>query len=261
MTVQTLRNEIRKSLIISWSYRLNFLMDIAIFSLIFLLLSFLMGDGDVARFESRASYLMGWLVSTYGFAALSGMGYGIREEAVTGTFEQMMMSPSSALVLLTGRALANLIVHTLSVTISAILLVLALDIDFPLRLQGLPAFALTLAGLYAFGFVIAGLTIVFKRVEMIANMLANFLLLLNGTFVGVDKFAPWLADLTRLLPTTQGLIVMRRVVLDHESLSAVWQDGSLITLALNSLAFLAAGVAIYLWAERVAKRRGSLAQY
>ena len=261
MIQQTFGNEIRKGLQISWSYRINFLLDMAVFSLIFFFLSFMMGDGEVDRFETRSSYLLGWLVSMYAFSAISNMGYAIREETVTGTFEQMMMAPVPPSILILARSVASLLTSTIVVVIVGTMLSIAMGIDLPLRLAGLPVFILTMMGLFAFGFVIAGLTILFKRMEMLGNMIANLLLLLNGTFVAVDKFTEWLAAVARMLPTTQGLIVLRRVMLDGDSLVTVWKDGALPELILHSTVFFAIGVLIYMYCERVARRRGTLGHY
>ncbi|MBN2306160.1 MAG: ABC transporter permease, partial [Anaerolineae bacterium] len=63
------------------------------------------------------------------------------------------------------------------------------------------------------------------------------------------------------LPTTQGIIVLRRVLLDGESLADVWTDGALILLAVHSVVLFVVGLLVYATCERIAKRQGSLGQY
>ena len=138
---------------------------------------------------------------------------------------------------------------------------LLLGIRIPVRLEGVPVFALTISGLYGFAFILGGATLVFKQVDALGNMLSNMLLFLNGSFLTVERMLVWLESVARALPTTQGIVVLRRVVLDGVPLAAVWQDGSLVWLTVHSAFFLLVGWAVFLWAERVARRRGLLGQY
>lgn len=55
--------------------------------------------------------------------------------------------------------------------------------------------------------------------------------------------------------------MLRRVVLDGESLATAWTDGGLAPLALHSLLLLAGGALVFAWCERVARRQGTLGQY
>ena len=62
-------------------------------------------------------------------------------------------------------------------------------------------------------------------------------------------------------PTTHGIIVLRRVLLEGQSLASVWNDGSLGWLILNTLAYVVIGMLIFKWFERRAKIQGVLGQY
>ena len=92
-------------------------------------------------------------------------------------------------------------------------------------------------------------------------MVTNLLLFLNGALLPVDQLHLWLEGFARTLPTTQGIIVLRNVVLDDQTLGAAWSDGSLPSLILHSALFLFTGWLVFKLAEGVAKRRGSLGQY
>ena len=52
------------------------------------------------------------------------------------------------------------------------------------------------------------------------------------------------AGIAKTLPSTQGIIVLRRVILDGQSLVAVWQDGSLGWLILHSALYFVGGLLI-----------------
>ncbi|MBN2304046.1 MAG: ABC transporter permease, partial [Anaerolineae bacterium] len=219
---RALRNEIHKEFLLQWSYRLNFLTLLALFVVMFLGASFIMGDGEVARYETRASSLAGFMVALFAWDAISMMYWTILDEAQAGTLEQMLMSPVSSAWLIVGRALARLLViAALSVAMGLIVAAL-LDVDIPLRIEALPVVLLTLPGAYACGLAVAGLTLIFKQISTLTAMIAQLLIFVNGTFVGVDKFAGGVEAFAKLLPTTQGIIVLRRVLLDGESLADVW---------------------------------------
>jgi ABC-2 type transport system permease protein len=77
----------------------------------------------------------------------------------------------------------------------------------------------------------------------------------------VSHFPSWLEAFTKTLPITQGIIVIRNVMLGGQSLSSTWADGSFIWLCINSAIYLCAGWLLFKWCERIAKRQGSLSHY
>ena len=77
----------------------------------------------------------------------------------------------------------------------------------------------------------------------------------------VEHLPDWLESVSKWLPTTQGIIVMREIVLEGQSLGAVVTDGGLAILTAQSAIYLVAGWVIFKYSERIAKRRGTLGQY
>lgn len=260
--IGALINETRKSLLILWSYRVNVVMWSVFNVAIFIGVCLLFGDPkDVARLQSRPAVLLGFMVTGLANSAINTMAWGLREETQVGTLEQMAMSPRQVTWLLLGRLAAEMIIGVGQLVIVSIVVMLLMGFSVPLRLAGLPVLILTVVGLCGFGYMIGGLTLVYKRIDAVAGLVTNLLMWVNGTFVAVSYFPGWLEAVVRLLPSTQGIIVLRQVTLGERSLGAVWSDGDLIGLALHSLAALAVGVLIFRWCERVAKQRGSLGQY
>ena len=87
------------------------------------------------------------------------------------------------------------------------------------------------------------------------------MLFLTGSMLPVDRLPEWLEAAARALPTTQGIVVTRLVVLDGRSLGDVWSDGSLVSLVIHSALLLLVGLAVFIYLEGVAKTRGTLGQY
>lgn len=253
-------NETRKGLLLIWDHRLNTLSQLAMLVFIFVGIGFIVGDG---RFESArlAPALLGYLLWAYARIVIFSVSADLVGEAQAGTLEQMYMSPVPAALLLLGRVTALLVSTTIMIGLVGAVLVGLLGIHLPLRWEGLPVLGLTLAGLFGFGLLLGGATLVFKQVAALADLVQNAILFLNGSLVAVERFPGWLEALARTLPTTQGIGVLRNVVLNGQSLPAAWADSSLVWLAVNSAAYLVGGWLVYRWCERIARRQGSLGQY
>jgi ABC-2 type transport system permease protein len=260
LTAMIFANETQKRLMLLWAYKFNFFTQMAMFAFIFLGISFFISGGAPTQ-EQLGPALLGYLVWFYALAAIGDMSWGIREETQTGTMEQMYMSPLPTGVLLLGRSAASLIVSTLMVAVTAVVLMLMLQVALPMRWAGVPVFLLTLIGLYGFSFMLAGATLVFKQVEALANALQNALLFLNGAFLPVDRLPGWLEAFAHTLPTTQGIIVLRQVVLDGATLAELWQEGSLVWLTVHSAFYFVAGWFVFAWCEKKARQNGALGQY
>ena len=253
-------SETWKGMLISWSYKFNMLMSMLSFSFIFLGINFFMGNGQLDA-ATMASTLLGYLIWFYAITAIENMSWNLRDEMQCGQLEQLYMSPAPAQVLLLGRAFSTLIFTTAMVSIIAVAMIALFGIPMPMRVEALPVFALTLAGLHGFGYALGGATLVFKQTGPLSNLLTNALLFINGAILPVDRLPEWMQTVVKLLPSTQGIAVLRNVILNGQPLGAAWADGSLIWLVVHSVLFFMAGWLVYKWCEGVAKRRGSLGQY
>ena len=131
------------------------------------------------------------------------------------------MSPLPSGLLLAGRSVASIFISSGMVILIGGILMLVLGIRIPLRPEGVPVFALTLVGLYGFAFFLGGATLVFKQVNALSNLLSNMLLFLNGSFLTVERMPAGWRRLHAACRPTQGIDVLRRVVLDDLSLASV----------------------------------------
>jgi ABC-2 type transport system permease protein len=252
--------EVRKSLLRSWTYRANELVSMLTVGFVFVGIGLMVGQGKLDP-DQMAHMFVGYLAWFYALSAIGDLAWGLRGEINAGTLEQMSMSPAPLGLTLMGRALSNVMINTAKLAIQGVAFRLLFGLSVPVSWQGVIVLALTVLGILGFGFIIAGATLVFKQFESFANLVQNALLFLNGTILPVETMPPWLSGAAKVLPSTQGIIVLRRVVLDGQSLAAAWQDGSLIWLTVHSVIFFALGWTAFAYCERVAKRQGSLGQY
>jgi ABC-2 type transport system permease protein len=260
IVLTALVSETWKGTLIMWSYKFNLLMSMFSFSFIFLGINFMMGNGQLDA-ATMASTLLGYLIWFYAITAIENMSWQLRDEMQCGQLEQLYMSPAPPQFLLLGRAFSTLIVTTGQAALVALAMVVLFGVPMPMTLAGVPVLILTLAGLYGFGYALGGATLIFKQTGPLSNLLTNALLFINGSILPVDRLPDWLQTIAKLLPSTQGILVLRKVVLGGESLGAVWADGSLVWLVIHSAIFFVAGWLFYRWCESVAKRKGTLGQY
>ena len=255
-----LYNEARKELLITWNYRANLIIELLTLAVLFIFISYFVGTGAIAT-QGLPAFLLGYLIWFYAAIAISSMSSNLLGEASVGTLEQLYMSPVPTWVLFLGRVIATFLKSTIMVVLVGVTLMLVLRINLPLELAALPPFFLTMVGLFGFGYAIGGLTLMYKQISSVSNLVNNMLLFLNGALLPIQYFPEWLETTARMLPTTQGIIVLRRVVIDGASLTAVWEDGSMVFLAVQSVVFLMVGWVLFNIGERIAKWRGSLGQY
>ncbi len=233
-TFNIMINEIYKGLYIAWHYKFDMILGLIMTGIIFIGIGFFMGGGHLDQGQ-LASLLVGYVVFLYAPGVVSSMSSDLLNEAQTGTLEQIFMSPVSVPLLLIGRSFTTLILSTIEVLLFLIPALLILNIHIPMRWQGFVVFVITIAGLFGFGFIIAGASLVFKRVGALAVLLTQALLFLNGTILSIDHFPAWLISIANNLPTTHGIILLRKTLLQSQSLTNLLNDGSLIRLSCNSI--------------------------
>lgn len=106
--------------------------------------------------------------------------------------------------------------------------------------------------------MIGGLTLVFKRVETLADLLMMPVFIAGGVFVPLSQMPGWLAAVGRLFPVTQPLESLRSVLFEGQHIGVLWRDGGLVWVVVTSFSWLAFGIASFRLGERYARRRGSL---
>jgi ABC-2 type transport system permease protein len=122
-------------------------------------------------------------------------------------------------------------------------------------------FLLTVAGLYGLGFALAGLALVFKRLGPIMGILNMIFLLFTGAIVPLDGFPNIIQCLAHSLPLTDGLKILRMVILEEKSLFYVINNGDMLRLTINSSIYLLLGVVVFKWCYKEARKRGVIGHY
>lgn len=253
-------NETVKRLLILIDYKFNLLTQLLVLALIFIGATFFLGHGHFDR-QQLPEQLLGFIVMFYARIAILETSHDMISEASAGTLEQMYMSPLPSELLLLGRVIALLLSTTVMMVLTIGSLALLLNIHLPLNWAGLLILLITLAGLFGFTLALSGAALIFKQVDALADMIQNLLLFVTGALVPISLFPNWLAAIAQTLPITQGIVVLRAILLDGQSLSTVWANGSLLYLLIHSSLYLFGGWLIFKISERYVRRHGSLGQY
>ncbi len=253
-------NEIEKGLIDLWRGEVASLLELILFALMFLAITFALGKGALHR-EQVAPLLVGFVGYIFFHMQTNRLFWGLLGEVQSGTLEQMYLSPLPSWLLTIGLQVASIV----EAAISALLLYLFIDLiaqlTIPLRWAALLPLVLLVLGSVGYSLILGGLTLLFKRLEILKELFQVAVLIFGGVLVPLDRMPGWMATIARFLPLTPGIEALRKILLEGISLGTLAGDGTLLWLVGSAAAYLALGIAIFHWCERIAKRRGTLGQY
>ena len=264
-------NEVAKGLIHAWSERLQILIELPLFIVAFLFFALFVGRGDQiagGRLEwtpdpTRVSWMfVGYAVWIFFYLQTAKLFWRLLGEIQTGTLEQVYLSPLPTwLVATAGRVLAT-VVETLGV-VAALYAVVYVIVPFHLNWRALAVFPLifTLAGSVGYSLIVGGMTLMWKRVELLNDLVISVMVIFSGALVPLDHMPTWMADLGRVSPLSHGIISLRAVLLDGRATIPLGGDGGLLWLLATSAAYLFAGITVFSVADARARRQGSLGRY
>lgn len=263
-------NEVVKGLRHGWAERTQIMIEMPLFITFVLLISFISGQGeqvlnrelDWSLDPRKASWLFIGL-GTYIFLYLQvqKLFWRLLAEIQSGTLEQTYLSPLPSWVhVLLGRAVASVAETALVVGIIYLVIGLAVELDYSWRFDAvLPLLALLVGGA-GFALVLAGLTLLWKRVEMVNDMILLFTMFFAGSVVPLGQLPP-LADrispLLFLAHVNEGF----RITLFEGRALPLWGTGGVAALAVTAGAWFLGGLAIFRACERRARVKGTLIRY
>ena len=263
--------EVAKSTKIWMSYKIM-LFFWAVFPLIWVIPYVFQGKALVGGFSSApfsklagtenyiAFVLIGAMVSTYIFSGLWGVGNSLREETYWGTLEYIIASPSSLLIVLIGKTLAEFIYATVMVAFQAILATLFLGINltfgkfFPLMM----IIVFLLIGFYGFAIAFAGFTLLIKEVHGWVHTLEWVFYLFSPIRYPVEVNAITKA-VSVFIPLTYALVAIRAIVLMNKNVANLWQI--LLILGGMDVILIVGGYFLFRNLEYRTKKSGTMAQY
>lgn len=205
--------------------------------------------------------LIGVAVASFLNVSLNGFASQVRDAQMTGTFEALLVTPTSIPVIIISSTVGPFAFATLRVLLY--LLIGSLLFDMTLSIGNLPAALLvlvfTVIVFCAIGIFSASFVMVFKRGDPIARLVTAVSLLFGGVYFPVEILPEEVQFLSKAVPITPSLSALRRMLLAGEDLSAVYDD--VITLFIFAAVLLPIALLCFAVAVRAAKRDGTLTHY
>ena len=197
--------------------------------------------------------------------ALNSVGHfsnAIRDESHIGVMEQIALSPSGLIVDLWGRAIGKTLVDfvTIGLVLISIMVTTDISLSFPPFSVGI-IFILTLLGLYGLAFFFGGLTLIYKRLGNVTIVVRFAFLILTGAITPIENFLFWLQIISKTLPMTQGLKILRLFMIGNKSFAYILESGDLLILIVNSAFYIITGLISFKFFEKIARNRGLLGVY
>jgi len=214
-----------------------------------------MAGPDFAFGDRLDAVVVGYVLWTLTLYIINDIAIGLQSEAQTGTLEQVFLSPYGAPIVFLARAFASLVLR-LTLIVGIVLLLMGITgsrLSFPVTLV-LPLVTLVMAG-YGLAFTMGACALVFKRVQQVLGVFQFVLLFLLAA--PVEEWSGPMEYLRYLLPMLPSTGLLRDLMARDIGLDW-WTFGLAL---LNGGAYLAIGLFVFRWAERVAKRRGTLSGY
>ncbi|MBO0779816.1 MAG: ABC transporter permease [Ktedonobacteraceae bacterium] len=264
MGIRTFRiilgNEVAKGVIDLWRGKVALVLEMISFGLFFLVITFAQGKGSFQH-VAVAPLLLGFVGYMFFHMQTNRLFWGLLGEIQSGTLEQMYLSPLPSWVLLLGLAVASIVEALITAVLMYLLIRLVVPVTIPLRLSALLPLILLVVGSVGYSLMVGGLTLRFKRLEILKELLQGLVFLFGGVFVPLDHMPHWMAIMARFLPITSGIAGLQQALLAESSLGALASDGTIFWLIGNALAYLGLGIIVFRWCEHMAKRLGTLGQY
>ena len=259
MNAVLLAAEFRRTLRLAQAYWLEYVSDFVLYFAGFLLLMVIFNAaspdyGSQGILSSLVGYIT-WKVCASSFLNVARIA---DEEARTGTLEQIFLSGSGALQIFLARSLGIFLNQALRGLLLGLALGAFLGVLTAPGLLPLAIFLLTFLGALGLGLGMAGLVLVYKRLGGFLSLVWQMLVFFSGALAPLPGV---LGTFSRVLPLSWGIAALRAALVSGATLTDLWQNGLLPGLLLNTLVYLALGVALFTWGERRARRLGVLGHY
>jgi ABC-2 type transport system permease protein len=204
--------------------------------------------------DSIEGLIVGYFLWTLSIGAYSGIMNDIQSEASWGTLERHFMTPFGFGPVVFAKSIA--IVFRTFMTSTVVLIVMLLITGTTLNLNFVTVFpvaTLTIASALGLGLVMGGLSVLYKRISNVAN-------LLQFAFIGLISAPVFDIPWARFLPLAQGSAMLQRAMRDGVR---IWEFElvTIVVLVGTSVGYLALGYAIFGLTTRRARRLGVLGDY
>ncbi|MDR3549943.1 MAG: ABC transporter permease [Candidatus Babeliales bacterium] len=244
-------NEIRKEVLIMWSYKLQWMGEfISLIMFYMFLANIIVNNSNSSSFASMLNYCI-WF---YSISIIGGVSTKITQESQAGTFEQMYLSIAPVVLILFAKIFSSIVRAALLMLLLLIPLVLTsfIIIDQGIILRFFITLILITPGLLGISLIIGGITLIYRDVSFLTNIFNNFLLIMGGAFLPVKNFPSWLRWISEMLPITHNIWLIN----SHNTFGV-----TIIKIALFNIFYFILGLSIFQLCEKKARLIGNFGKY
>jgi ABC-2 type transport system permease protein len=212
------------------------------------------GTADYVGFVFAGMVMWMWLNM-----ALWSVGGELRAEQRRGTLESNWMTPAPRLAMLLGSGFNQMIVSVIPVFVSLAICSMAWGVRFAVTpLVGL-VFLMSTIAMFGLALAFASLVLFLKELNAAVFFVRGVFMVFCGLTSPLSVLPPWMRSVSRALPLTYSIDLVRRLGLAGASYTDVARDFWILTAFAAGL--MAAGCLAFLIVDRIVKRRGTLGQY
>jgi ABC-2 type transport system permease protein len=202
---------------------------------------------------------VGALIWSYLSSVFDSISETISYERWEGTIEYTMMAPVFRVTHLLGASAFSVIYGVVRTAVILLVIGLLFGVDLS-HVNAGSAVAVIVLGSFSFmglGIMAAILPLLFtERGAQMTHIISASLLLISGVYYPINVLPIWMQWLAHISPALYALDGMRAAIIDSRGVTQIWQP--LLGLAIIGLVTIPLGVALFLRAERFAKRTGRL---
>jgi ABC-2 type transport system permease protein len=212
--------------------------------------------GTVYGPGQQLNSLIGFLVWYLCMKVMTAIPAMIEEEASVGTLENIWTSPVSPVKILSMRVITLCLRYGMETCLLAIMLGWLLHLSLNLTPLAILIVLLTLAGTCGVGMGLAGLSVVYKSVSSVTDVISSLALIISGALVPLNSLGQFFIVLKYLFPTTWGIDLLRQTLTGGTVTSE-----EVAGLLLQTVLFIILGLWIFNQQLLQAKKQGSLSAY
>ncbi len=212
------------------------------------------GTSDYIGFIFAGMVMWMWLNM-----ALWSVGGELRAEQRRGTLESNWMTPAPRLAMLLGSGFNQMIVSIVPVFASLAVCSIVWGTRFAATpLVGL-VFLMSTIAMFGLALAFASLVLFLKELNAAVFFVRGVFMVFCGLTSPLSVLPPWMRAVSRALPLTYSIDLVRRLGLAGAGYADVARDFWILTAFAAGL--MAAGCLAFAIVDRVVKRRGTLGQY
>lgn len=205
--------------------------------------------------------VVGAILSSYVSSLLHGMGESIRREILQGTLDYVFVAPCNKIFVLIGKALSESLSSTIFATsqlaISTILF--GLNLTLGVMLPVVFIVILLILGLHGLSLILASLSLLYKQSHEISQTIGYVFYIFSPVRYPVESLPNWAQVISKLIPLTYALIIIRSIMLLKASLSALCFE--ILALVIIDAVLIFVGFYMFNWMENKTRQSGAISHY